>query len=136
MAKDGLLANPRSIASSRHPSAVVLSHSGGRLYVGSATADEIGVIDTHTAKLVHVIHDAPPSGPHEGSTPNALALSRDGKRLFIAEADNNAVAVADVPINKAIGRMTVDGYPTALIAAAEHLIAVHAKGKGRGPHPS
>src|SRR5258708_33504506 len=135
MAKDGLLANPRSIASSRHPSALVLSHSEGRLYVASATTDEIGVIDTHTAKLVHVIHDAPPSGPHEGSTPNALALSRDGKRLFIAEADNNAVAVADLAMNKVIGRMPVEWYPTALIAAGEQRIVVNAQGQAARPNP-
>ena len=134
-AKDGLLTSTRSIASPRHPSAMVLSRDGARLYVASATSDQIGVIDTHTAALVRVIHDAPPSGPHEGSTPNALALSRDGKRLFIAEADNNAVAVADVALNKVIGRMPVEWYPTALIAGGEQLIVVNAKGKGSRPNP-
>ncbi len=84
---------------------------------------------------MHVIHDAPPSGPHEGSTPNALALSRDGERLFIAEADNNAVAVADLAMNKVIGRMPVEWYPTALIAGGEQLIVVNAKGKGSRPNP-
>src|SRR5260221_4403684 len=135
MAKDGFLTSVRPIASPRHPSAMVLSRSGSRLYVASATTDQIGVIDTRLGKLVHTIRDAPPSGPHEGSTPNALALSLDGTRLYIAEAHNNAVAVADVATNHVIGRMPVEWYPTVVLAGAKQVIVVSAKGKGTRPNP-
>jgi YVTN family beta-propeller protein len=134
-ARDGFLSRARSIASPRHPSALVLSRNGARLYVASATTDQIGVIDTLTGKVIHVIHDDPPAGPHEGSTPNALALSRDGTRLFIAEADNNAVAVAGLATNKVIGRVPAEWYPTAVIASGERLIVVNGKGKGSRPNP-
>src|ERR1700682_6292626 len=134
-AKDGWLTPARSIDAPRHPSAIALSSDGSHLYVASATTDTIGVIDTRTSSLKHVISDAPPSGPREGSTPNALALSRDGKRLFVAEADNNAVAVVDLATNAMAGRMPVEWYPTALVARGDELIVVSAKGKGSTPDP-
>lgn len=133
VAKDGLLTASRSIPAPRHPSAIVLSRDGAHLYVASATTDEVGVLATKSGTMTGVIHDAPPAGPHEGSTPNALSLSRDGRRLFIAEADNNAVAIADTATKKLLGRVPVEWYPTALVTAGDDVIAVNAKGKGTSP---
>ncbi len=133
--KDGFLRASRPIPAPRHPSALALSRDGARLYVTSATTDEVGVLDTKTGTLKSVIHDAPPAGPHEGSTPNALALSRDGSRLFIAEADNNAVAIADTATNKLLGRIPVEWYPTVLLRHDQDLIVVNGKGKGTSPNP-
>jgi YVTN family beta-propeller protein len=135
LTKEGLLNASRPIPAPRHPSALALSADGSRLYVTSATTDEVGVLDPKTASLKSVIHDAPPAGPHEGSTPNGLALSRDGRRLFIAEADNNAVAIADTATNKLLGRVPVEWYPTALMARDGDLVVVSAKGKGTAPNP-
>jgi YVTN family beta-propeller protein len=135
LSTDGLLTALRSIPAPRHPSALVVSPDGSRLYVTSATTDEVGVLDPKTGSLKSVIHDAPPAGPREGSTPNALALSRDGRRLFIAEADNNAVAIADTATNKLLGRVPVEWYPTALMARGEDLVVVSGKGKGTAPNP-
>lgn len=135
VAKDGLLTAWRTLDAPRHPSALALSRDGSRLYVASATTDEVGVIDTKSGTLKGVIHDAPPAGPHEGSTPNALALSRDGKRLFIAEADNNAVAIADTATNKLLGRVPVEWYPTVVLTSGNDLLVVSAKGKGTSPNP-
>lgn len=136
VAKDGLMVAWRSLPAPRHPSAMALSRDGSRLYVASATTDEVGVLDTKSGTLKGVIHDAPPAGPHEGSTPNALALSRDGKRLFIAEADNNAVAVADTATNKLLGRMPVEWYPTVVVTGGNDLVVVSAKGKGTRANPA
>ncbi len=109
---------------------------GTRLYVASASTDSISVIDTRTSKVIRTLHDAPPAGPHEGSTPNALVLSRDGSRLFVAEADNNAVAVFNVATGKLLGRIPVEWYPSALALDGDDLIVVNGKGRGTRANPN
>jgi YVTN family beta-propeller protein len=132
--KDGSLTAARPLDAPRHPSAMLLSADGRRLYVASATTDTIGVINPANGSL-KLISDAPPAGPQEGSTPNALALSADGRRLFVAEADNNAVAVIDTTTNRVLGRMPVEWYPTALAVHGSALVVVSGKGKGTAPNP-
>ncbi|MGH9418344.1 MAG: bifunctional YncE family protein/alkaline phosphatase family protein, partial [Thermoanaerobaculia bacterium] len=128
---DGSLRRVARIAAGRHPSAMVLR--GTRLYVASASIDSISVIDTVKSKVVKMLTDAPPAGPHEGSTPNALALSNDGRRLFVAEADNNAVAEFDVASGKLLGRVPVEWYPSALAVDGNEVLVVNGKGRGSGP---
>ncbi|HXH37526.1 MAG TPA: beta-propeller fold lactonase family protein, partial [Thermoanaerobaculia bacterium] len=131
---EGLLRRDARIVVGRHPSAMLLR--GTRLYVASASTDSISVVDTVTAKVVATLADAPPAGPHEGSTPNALALSRDGSRLFVAEADNNAVGVFDTSSHTLLGRVPVEWYPSALAADGSDLLVVSAKGRGSRPNPN
>jgi len=131
---DNILRRTARIVAGRHPSAMVLR--GTRLYVASASTDSISVVDTTKAKVVKTLTDAPPAGPHEGSTPNALALSRDGSRLFAAEADNNAVAVFDTVSGKMLGRVPVEWYPSALAIDGNDLLVVSAKGGGSRPNPT
>jgi YVTN family beta-propeller protein len=131
---NGTLRRIARIVVGRHPSAMVVR--GTRLYVASASTDSISVVDTATSKVIRTLHDAPPAGPHEGSTPNALVLSRDGSRLFVAEADNNAVAVIDTATGKLLGRIPVEWYPSALALAGDDLLVVSAKGRGSRPNPN
>jgi YVTN family beta-propeller protein len=131
---NGTLRSIARIAVGRHPSAMVVR--GTRLYVASASTDSISVVDTATSKLIRTLHDAPPAGPHEGSTPNALVLSRDGSRLFVAEADNNAVGVFAVATGKLLGRIPVEWYPSALALHGDDLLVVNAKGRGSRANPN
>ncbi|MGA8806706.1 MAG: bifunctional YncE family protein/alkaline phosphatase family protein [Thermoanaerobaculia bacterium] len=131
---NGTLHRGARIVAGRHPSAMVVR--GTRLYVASASTDSISVIDTRTSKVIRTLHDAPPAGPHEGSTPNALVLSRDGSRLFVAEADNNAVAVFNVATGKLLGRIPVEWYPSALALDGDDLIVVNGKGRGTRANPN
>ncbi len=131
---DGILRRTARIVVGRHPSAMTLR--GTRLYVASASTDSISVVDLTTSKVVKTLTDAPPAGPHEGSTPNALAMSRDGSRLFVAEADNNAVGVLDVATGKLLGRVPVEWYPSALAVHGKDLLVVSAKGRGSRPNPN
>ena len=129
----------------RHPSALLLSPDGERLFVALASTDRVRVVDTRARRVIAELVDSVPGAPAEGSTPNALALSPDGRRLFVAEADNNAVAVfllssrtAGLPGNQSgdrlLGRIPVDWYPTALAAVGETLVVVNGKGHGTGPN--
>ena len=131
----------------RHPSALLLSADGSRLFAASGSTDRVAVVDTETGAVVAELLDPAPGGPGEGSTPNALALSPDGLRLFVAEADNNAVAVFDlsaatsgVPAatggDALAGRVPVGWYPTALALTPAGLVVASGKGLGTGPNPA
>jgi YVTN family beta-propeller protein len=142
---DAALKENRKIEVGRHPSALLLNQGGSRLFVTSATTNQIAVIDTKRESLLAKLSDPPPS-KNQGSTPNALALSADGTKLFVAEADNNAVAVfklsrrvADAKkaggFDNLIGRIPVQWYPTALLNVRDRLIALNGKGRGTRPNP-
>ena len=142
----GGLKEAARIPAGRHPSALLLNAGGSRLFVASASTDQVTVIDTGERRAIATLSDAPPAGPAEGSTPDALALSPDGTRLYVAEADDNAVAVfelapatAGVPAahgnDRLAGRIPCQWYPTALSAHGDSLVVVNGKGRGTGPNP-
>jgi len=131
----------------RHPSGLLLSPNGERLFVACASTDSIAVIDTKHHRVVKTLLDPPPSGPHEGSTPNSLALSEDGTRLFVAEADSNAIAVFDLSrrtagsprargADRLTGRIPVGWYPTGVLVDRDALLVLNGKGRGAGPNPA
>ncbi len=128
---NGLLERRAVINVGRHPSAMAID--GKRLFVTCATTDQIVVVDTVTNKVIKTLSDSAPGGPREGSTPNALAVARG--RLFVAEADNNAVAVFDAKTLAMLGRVPVEWYPSALVAAGNDVVVVNAKGRGSAPNP-
>ncbi|HSP16165.1 MAG TPA: alkaline phosphatase family protein [Thermoanaerobaculia bacterium] len=139
---DGKLAADGRLSVGRHPSALLLRPanpespiSNSELYVALASTDEIAVVDTKARRVVRRIQDRSPAGLREGSTPNALAMSDDGSWLFVAEADNNAVAVFDANGGALLGRVPVDWYPVALIAAPDRLLVLNGKGSGSRPNP-
>ncbi|MBX6365738.1 MAG: bifunctional YncE family protein/alkaline phosphatase family protein [Gemmatimonadetes bacterium] len=144
-AGDGL-SQPRRLTVGRHPSALLLSPDGSRLFVASGSTDRVAVVDTRSGTVLKELLEPPPAGPGEGTTPNALALSEDGARLFVAEADANAVAVFDLSATTAgvpgatgadtlVGRIPVGWYPTALAVRGDTLLVVNGKGSGSAPNP-
>ncbi|HEX9311109.1 MAG TPA: bifunctional YncE family protein/alkaline phosphatase family protein [Gemmatimonadaceae bacterium] len=145
LSSGGTLAADTKIRVARHPSALLLSGDGSRLFAASGSTDRISVVDTRRRQVLTTLSDPSPAGSGEGSTPNALALSPDGTRLFVAEADNNAVAVFDLSATTSgvavasgsdalVGRIPVGWYPSALIADAGDLIVVNGKGHGTAPN--
>ncbi len=125
-----------TISVGRHPSTMLLTADGSRLYVASGSTDRISVVDTRSNAVVAQVVDTVPGGAGEGSTPGGLALSADQQRLFVAEADNNAVAEFDVSRDTArlLGRMPVEWYPSALSFRGDTLIVINAKGRGTKPN--
>jgi sugar lactone lactonase YvrE len=143
---DGRLTAQAALPVARHPSALLLSADGRRLFVASGSTDRVAVVDPRARRVLGELLDPPPAGPGEGSTPNALALSADGTRLFAAEGDANAVAVFDLSANlagvaaakgddKLAGRIPTEWYPTAVVALGDTLLVVNGKGRGAGPNP-
>lgn len=136
----------RRIEVGRHPSAMVLDHAGGRLYVTCASSDRVAVVDTRGDSLLAALEDSAPGGTGEGSTPNGLALADDGRTLYVAEADNDAVAVfalGERTSGRGVGaggdslrgRIPVEWYPASLLAGGDSLWVLNAKGRGTGPNP-
>ena len=144
---EGRLADDGRLRVGRHPSALALSADGSRLFVASGSTDRIAVVDTRAGRrgVVAELNDAPPAGPREGSTPNALALGAGGTRLFVAEADNNAIGIFDLSATTSgvatatgrdslAGRVPVEWYPSAVIAAGDTLLVANGKGRGTSPN--
>ncbi len=127
-----------SIAVGRHPSSMLLSPDGSRLYITSASTDRITIVDTRKDSVIGEIRDTIPNGTGEGSTPDALALSTSGDTLYIAEGDNNAVAVFALNSGASggtlLGRIPVEWYPSALAVEHDTLFVVNAKGRGTAPN--
>jgi YVTN family beta-propeller protein len=137
----GLSVSADRWATARHPSTMLQSHDGNRLFVTSGSTDRISVLDANTGALLTELRDPPPAGPDEGTTPSNLALSADGTRLFVSEADANAVAVFELSASTSgvstakghdqlIGRSPTDWYPAALAVHGGHVLVANAKGHG------
>jgi DNA-binding beta-propeller fold protein YncE len=142
----GLLRPAGAIEVGRHPSALLLSRDGARLYAASASTDRVAVVDTRARRVGAQLADPPPSGPDEGAGPNALALSPAGDRLYVAEADANAVAVFPLSAatsgvasatgdDRLAGRIPAAWYPTAVAVKGDTLLVVNGKGTGTAPNP-
>ncbi|MDX2193644.1 MAG: bifunctional YncE family protein/alkaline phosphatase family protein [Gemmatimonadales bacterium] len=143
---DGTLQPEGRLPGGRHPSALLLSRDGRRLFVASASTDRVTVLDTERRARVAELLDPPPAGPAEGSTPNGLGLSEDGTRLYVAEGDANAIAVFDLSArvsgiatargdDRLAGRIPTEWYPTAVAAYGDTLLAANGKGRGTAANP-
>ncbi len=143
---NGWLRDDGRLPVARHPSSLVLSRDGTRLFVTSGSTDHVAVVDTKARRVIARLLDPPPAGPNEGATPNALALSPDGTRLFVAEADANAVAVFDLAAatanvggasgsDRLAGRIPAGWYPCAVTTLRDGLVIASGKGRGSIPNP-
>ena len=109
---------PREVTQVRvglHPSEVLLSPDGTRLYVANVGGDSVSVIDPVARQVVATLNTkADPSLPW-GSLSDGLALSEDGRTLFVANAGLNAVACIRLDQPDAPPRLIPAGwYPGAL----------------------
>ena len=141
----GRLRAAATIAVARHPSTLLLSRDGARLYAASASTDAISVIDTRSRKVVSTLRDPTPANLGQGSAPIGLLLSPDNTQLYVTEGDNNAVALFSLSATTAgvgsgardslLGRAPVGWYPSAVLQVGDTLHVIDAKGRGTGPNP-
>lgn len=140
-----LLKPAQPTAAGSHPTALLLSPNGKRLYVALANADRVAVVNTATGAVSGYLSTELPGQRYRGAFPNALAQNADGSRLFVADASSDAVAVFDLgklaqrPFDArhpqaAEGFIPTEWYPTALAVAGDHLLVASGKGEGVGPN--
>ncbi len=131
------------VAPGSHPTAMLLSPDGKRLYVALTNSDGVAVINTVNGEVEAMLSTLLPGEKFGGTDPEALAQSADGKRLFVADAMSDAVAVFDMTslpsssISKpaeAAGFIPTEWYPTALAVQGDDLFIVTGKGEGTGPN--
>ena len=122
----------REIKVRLHPSGMVLSPDGSKLYVANANSDIISVIDTKSDVVIKELDPKPMTGLPFGSAPNALAISADGNKLYVANGGNNLLAVIDLQTDKVIGLIPAGWYPGAVILDKEgkNLFVANIKGVG------
>lgn len=119
-----------------HPNQLVLDSAGRMLYVANGDSDQISVLDTATNRVVRTINLAPYPKAPVGANPVGLTLSPDGRTLYVANSGNNDIAVIDLYRGLVAGLIPTAWYPTSVLAAADKLFVVNAKGLGAGPNPN
>jgi DNA-binding beta-propeller fold protein YncE len=120
-----------------HPTEMVLSRDGARLFVACANSNKVVVLDARTGRGIETLWSALHPNAPNGSTPNSLALSPDGRALAVANADNNNVALFDVsrPGNGvSLGFIPAGWYPTCVRFSKKGDRLIIANGKGLIPH--
>jgi YVTN family beta-propeller protein len=116
-----------------HPSGMVLSPDGTRLFVACANSDIVSVINTGTDKVIEEISVHPDDNLLFGSAPNALTITQDGKYLYVANGTDNAICVIQIGTPSLIaGYIPTGWYPASLILEEETnaLIVANLKGVG------
>ena len=119
----------RNIHTGDHPIALLLNQDQSRLYAANASSDSVSIVDTLNDQIVQNLSLRGKNGL-PGMTPTGLALSHDEKRLYITLGDLDAVAVVNLGGEKPYveGMIPAGWYPTAVIAAGDHLFIANAKG--------
>lgn len=113
-----------------HPSALVATPDGNRLYVACADADAVDVVDVRAQRVVGRINVGLPRGP--GASPNALALASDGTLYVSLGAENAVAAIRD---NKVVARYPAGWYPTGVAVDAHNVYVLDGKGEGGHANP-
>lgn len=136
------------VAPGAHPTSMLLSPRGDTLYVAMSTAisdlEGVAAVDLRVGVPLRRYatnlrnHDAP------GSAPLAIALTPDGKRLYAAVPSADTVAVFEAKydeqasdfavLERPLGFIPTEWYPSALAIVGNDLLIASAKGEGSGPN--
>ncbi len=135
----------------RHPTEMISSSNGTRLYVLNSNADTVSVIDTERDVEIERIHVGLTDEDTLGASPEGLALSDDEATLYVANAHSNAVAVVSLSPeardaeeeeeeeeeegeeedrSKVRGFIPTGNYPSAVAVAQGRLFVGNGKGTG------
>jgi len=130
-----------AMAGGSHPTALLLSGDGQRLFVALTNRDEIDVLNTASGKILYSASTKLPGQKYGGSDPECLTLSADERTLYSANAISDSVGVFDLSHAPAGGSLQASGfiptewYPTVVAVTANDLLIGSAKGRGSGPNP-
>jgi DNA-binding beta-propeller fold protein YncE len=139
-----LLGSSSSITPSAHPSAMLLSPNEDTLYVAMSNAEAVMAVDLRVGLPLHIYSTNFSENEAPGSAVIALALTADGKRLYAAIPSLDAIALFETQydehpydsaeLERPIGFIPTEWYPSALAIADNDLLIATAKGEGSGPN--
>ena len=128
-----------------HPTEMILSPDGKRLFVSCANSKIVSVLDAATGAQTESLSCSLYPGVPSGNTPSSLDLSPDGAILFVTNSDNNNIAVfrVDEPgKTRSLGFIPTGWYPTSVRyhAGEKAIYVTNGKGLGsksnvQGPNP-
>jgi YVTN family beta-propeller protein len=134
------------ISVDRHPTAMIASADGSRIFVANSNADSVSVIDTLSNREIERIDVRLAETVLPGASPEGVALSADEKMLYVANAHSNAVAVValsekargetaaektvGVSKSKILGFIPTGQYPSAVAVEDGRLFIGNGKGTG------
>ncbi len=130
---------PVRIDVARHPTEMVVSTDGSRLYVVNSNADAVSVIGTAAGQEVERIHTGLVEvGGLVGASPEGLALSSDAATVAVIELsrlarglpEEDGVQGEEERPSEVIGFIPTGLYPTALAVADNRLFVANGKGTG------
>jgi YVTN family beta-propeller protein len=122
-----------------HPSDMVETPDGNRLFVANANHNTVSIIDVAQRKILETVSTALVADAPNGSTPNALAVNADATRLFVANADNNYLAVMDIATwgrTHSLGFIPTGWYPTSVKVMKKRSVILVASAKGLSSRPN
>ncbi|HEV2471613.1 MAG TPA: YncE family protein, partial [Chthonomonadales bacterium] len=136
----GAAAKTRTIDVGLQPADMALSQDGARLFVASANADTISVIDTAAGSVQELIPTSPAPGRLGESSPNGLAISPDGRTLYVTLGGDNAVEVVRLgraaggtgDASKIEGLIPTEWFPLHVTLSADGKTIYEANSKGVG----
>lgn len=133
-----------------HPTALMLSPNGTRLYVALANADAVAVVNTQSGAVDGYMTTHFIDQQDFGSIPIGLAQTPDGRNVFVANAGSDSVAVFDMrELQTSAGGSTpsasgvptspfmfipTEWYPMALAVHGDDLFVATGKSQGTGPN--
>lgn len=138
----------RRFLTGAHPCEMRITSDDKRLFVATANANAVSVVDLLQGKTVETLNTSLHAADPPGSTPNAIALARNEHVLIVANADNNDLALFDIRDpnqSRSMGFIPVGWYPTAVAyqSKSDQILCVNGKGlhsaanpkgPGRGTH--
>lgn len=123
----------KNITVGLHPSSMVLSPDGGRLYVACTNSDFISVIDTRSDEVIDSISVHKKEGMLFGSSPNDLAITADGEYLYVANGTENAICVLSTGSPaRILGYIPTGWYPGSVMLSNDGNTLYVANVKGIG----
>ena len=101
-----------------HPSDIVLTRDGKRLYIANANSDTVTIVQAASRKVQQTISVHVDARLLFGSAPTGVALSPDEKTLYVTCGGNNAVAVVSLASgnpSRLTGLIPTGWYPGAVV---------------------
>ena len=111
-----------------HPTELLLSPDGEKLYVSNAGGDSVSVVQVRDRQVIATLNTKADPSLAWGSLSDGLALSADGRTLYVANAGINAVACLQLDQPAAPPRLIPAGwFPGGIVVRGEELFVANVR---------
>ena len=122
---DAALKPQTTLETGEKPQNVCVGGDARKLFVVNSGSDNLSVVDTANDKITTTINVR--RGANESGA-GLTSCAVDGNRIFVTQANVNSIAVLDANNYQPRGFVPTGWYPTKVLADAQNLFVVSAKG--------